>query len=175
VPYENELESGVLHRVAVRAGGQVDTLDGILTAWTPVVAGDSVVHGIRAEESRVVGLFAHDVRTGRTRLLPPQPEWVSHAVPRIAPDGRHVAYLAQAATGIGYGAVATLPDGRVIYRGPPAELLETDAGVDTIEWLDAGRFVMLFDMSYRVGGTQRLRGTVDPLRVDVDTVPRAAP
>lgn len=175
VPYENELESGVLHRVVVRTGGRADTLADVLTAWTPVVAGDSVVYGIRAEESLVVGLFAHDVREGRTRILPPLPEWVSHAVPRIAPDGRHVAYLAQSGTGAGYGAVATLPEGRVIYRGPPAQLLETDAGVEAIEWVDARRFEMLVDMSYLVGGVQRLRGTVDPLRVDVDTVRRGAP
>ena len=54
--------------------------------------------------------------------------------------------------------------------GPPATMLETDAGVDTIGWLDADRFEIRIDLTYQVGGTQRLRGTLGPLRVVVDTL-----
>jgi hypothetical protein len=174
VPYANELTDGVLHRVAVHTATGVDTLDGILADAPPVVVGDSVVYGIRAGENLVVGLFAHDVRTGRTRRLPAPPDWIPFAVPRLSPDGRHLAYLAQSPTGQGSGVVATVPDGRVIYRGPPATLLETDASIDAVRWEDANRFEIRVDLTYQVGGTQRLRGTVDPLRVVVDTV-RPAP
>ncbi len=174
VPYANELTDGVLHRVVVRTPTHVDTLPDVLAAAPPVVVGDSLVLGIRAEENLVVGLYAYDVRTRRTRRLPAPPDWVPHAVPELAPDGRHVAYLAQSPTGAGHGVVATVPDGRVIYRGPPATMLETDAGVDGIRWEAADRFEIRLDLTYQVGGTQRLRGTLSPLRVVVDTV-RPAP
>ncbi len=170
VPYENELTSGVLRRVAVRTPAHTDTLLGILVDARPVVVGDSAVHGIRAEENLFVELFTYDARTRRTRTFPAPAEWVPHAVPKLAPDGRHVAYLAQDARGRGYGAVATVPDGRVIYRGPPATMLETDAGVDAVAWTDADRFEIRIDLTHRVGGTQRLRGSLRPLRVVVDTV-----
>ncbi|MGZ8377181.1 MAG: hypothetical protein ACXW61_04730 [Gemmatirosa sp.] len=170
VPYENELADGVLRRVAVRAAGRVDTLPGILAAAAPVVVGDSVVVGVQARENLVEGLYAHDVRTRQTRMLPAPPDWVPHAVPELSPDGRHLAYLTQAPTGEGHGVVATVPAGRVVYRGPPATMLETDAGVDAVRWEDAGRFAIRIDLTYRVGGTQRLRGTVAPLHVVVDTV-----
>lgn len=174
VPYVNELTDGVLHRVVVRSATRTHTLPGILAATPPVVVGDSLVVGIRAEENRVVGLFTHDVRTGGTRAIPAPPDWVSHAVPALAPDGRHIAYLAQLPTGEGQGVVATVPAGRVVFRGPPARMLETDAGVDGIAWTDATRFEIRVDLTYQVGGTQRLRGTLAPLRVVVDTI-RPAP
>lgn len=170
VPYENELTSGFLRRVAVHAGAHTDTLLGVLVADTPVVVGDTVVHGIRAEENLVVELFTYDARTRRTRTFPAPADWVPHAVPRLAPDGRHVAYLAQDAKGQGHGVVATVPDGRVVYRGPPATMLETDAGVDATTWADSNHFEIRIDLTYQVGGTQRLRGTLQPLRVVVDTL-----
>ena len=170
MPYENELTSGFLRRVAVRAGARTDTLLGVLVDAPPVVVGDTVVHGIRAEENLFVELFTYDARTRRTRTFPAPADWVPHAVPKLAPDGRHVAYLAQDAKGQGYGAVATVPDGRVVYRGPAATMLETDAGVDAITWADADRFEIRIDLTYQVGGTQRLRGTLQPLRVVVDTL-----
>ncbi|GLC25908.1 hypothetical protein [Roseisolibacter agri] len=170
VPYENELTNGFLRRVEVRTPAHTDTLLGILVDARPVVLGDSVVHGIRAEENLFVELFTYDARTRRTRTFPTPADWVPHAVPKLAPDGRHVAYLAQDAQGQGHGAVATVPDGRVVYRGPPATMLETDAGVDAITWTDADRFEIRIDLTYQVGGTQRLRGTLRPLRVDVDTL-----
>ena len=170
VPYANELTDGFLRRVVVRTRAHTDTLLGILVDALPVVVGDTVVHGIRAEENQFVELFTYDARTRRTRTFPVPADWVPHAVPKLAPDGRHVAYLAQDAQGQGYGAVATVPDGRVVYRGPPATMLETDAGVDAISWTDADRFEIRIDLSYQVGGTQRLRGTLRPLRVAVDTL-----
>ena len=174
VAYENELTSGVLRRVVVRTPGHTDTLPGILVDAPPVVVGDSVVYGIRAEENLVAGLFAFDVRTRRTRRLPPPPDWVPHAVPRLSPDGRHLAYLAQDSAGRGYGVVATVPEGRVVHRGPPATMLETDAGVDAIAWDGPTRFEIRIDLSYRTGGTQRARGSLAPMTVVVDTL-RPAP
>jgi hypothetical protein len=59
---------------------------------------------------------------------------------------------------------------RAVLRGPGVRMLETDAGVDSITWLDADRFEMRIDRSQAVGGALRLRGTVRPPRLDVDTV-----
>lgn len=171
VPYANDLTDGVLRRVAVRAGGRVDTLADVLVAEAPALAGDTLVVGVAAEEDRVAGLFVHDVRAGRTRRVALPAGLVPHGRPAVAPDGRHVAYLAQTPEGMGYGAVATVPEGRVVLRGPPAPMLETDAGVDGVAWHDAARFEIRIDLSYRVGGTQRLRGSVVPPRLDVDTLP----
>jgi hypothetical protein len=76
--------------------------------------------------------------------------------------------------GRGYGAIAAWPSGRVIHRGQPVRMLETDAGVDAVRWLDANRFEIRIDMSYSVGGgTQRTRGAVSALdSTVVDTLRR---
>lgn len=170
VPFENALTDGVLHRVAVRTAAGVDTLPGVLTAAMPVVVGDSVVYGLRREEDRHVGLFAFDARTRRTRPLPAPPDWVAFAVPRLAPDGRHLAYLAQDSAGRGHGTVVSVPDGARVYRGPAATMLETDAGVDAIDWPAADRFEIRIDLTYQVGGTQRIRGRIAPPATAVDVV-----
>ena len=169
-PYENDMTSGVLHRVVVRAAGRTDTIPGVLVAQLPIVVGDSVVHGLRAEDERVLGPFAYDVRARRVRLLPTPPDWVPHAAPQLAPDGRHVAYLAQAPSGAGYAAIARVPDGGVVLRGPAATMRETDAGVDAIAWTDPLHVEVRIDLSAVTGGTQRVRGTVTPPTLVVDTV-----
>jgi hypothetical protein len=63
---------------------------------------------------------------------------------------------------------------RAVLRGPAVPMLETDAGVDSVAWLDADRFELRIDMSQTVGGTLRLRGTVRPPRLAVDTVAASA-
>ena len=169
VAYANDMTSGVLHRVVVRAGRRTDTIPELLTGQLPIVIGDSVVHGLRAEHERVLGPFAYEVRTRRLRVLPTPPDWVPHAAPQLAPDGRHVAYLAQAPEGAGYAAVARVPDGRIVLRGPPATMRETDAGVDVIAWTDPLHVEVRIDLSAATGGTQRVRATLVPPTVVVDT------
>jgi hypothetical protein len=176
VPYANELADGWLQRVRVTAGDRVDTLDGVLTRSPPVVVGDSAVVGLLAEENQVTGVFVYHAATGAVRRIPAPADWIPFAHPKLAPDGAHVAYLAQDrrdTTGLGYGVVAAVPSMRVVLRGPGVRMLETDAGVDTIEWLDADRFEMRIDRSYTLGGAVRLRGTVRPPRLVVDTVDAA--
>ncbi len=170
VPYENDMTSGVLHRVVVRVGPRTDTIPGVLTAQLPVAVGDAVVYGLRSEDERVLGPFAYDVRARRLRVLPTPPDWVPHAAPQLAPDGRHVAYLAQAPSGAGHAAVARLADGHVVLRGPAATMRETDAGVDVVGWTDAQRFEVRIDLSAATGGTQRVRGTLTPPALAVDTL-----
>jgi hypothetical protein len=170
VPYENEMTSGYLWRAVVRSAGRVDTLAGILVAELPVVASDGVVYGIRADEERAAGLFAYDPRDGRLRLLPTPTDWWESATPRIAPDGRHVAYLAQKGDGHGYAAVAALPSGEIVYRAPAVAMLETDAGIDEIHWPDNEHFEVRIALSFAVGGTLRVRGSVRPAAARVDTL-----
>jgi hypothetical protein len=171
IPYGDGMIEGHLRRVVVAHEGRQDTVPGVLVAERPVVGPDGAVYGIRAQEERAVGLFAYDVATRRVRTLPTPEGWWPSTVPRLAPDGRHVAYLAGAADGTGHAAVAALPSGRVIYRGPGAVLLETDAGVDEIAWPTAERFEVRVYLGGTTDGVQRVRGSVAPLAVQVDTVP----
>ena len=85
-----------------------------------------------------------------------------------------MAYLAQAVGGESDAAIAALPSGQVVYRGPRVVLLETGAGVDEIRWLDARRVEILIHLSAATGGVQRVRGAVVPLALQVDTL-RTAP
>ncbi|MGZ8412722.1 MAG: hypothetical protein ACXW05_08315 [Gemmatirosa sp.] len=174
IPYGDGMTEGTLRRVAVSTGRWVDTLPDILVADRPVIGDSGVVYGVRAEEDQAVGLFAYEAATRRVRALPVPAGWWAATSPQLAPDGRHVAYLAQEAGGESYAAIAALPSGQVIYRGPRAVLLETGAGVDEIRWLDARRVEILIDLSAATGGVQRVRGAVAPLALQVDT-PRTAP
>jgi hypothetical protein len=72
-----------------------------------------------------------------------------------------------------YGVVAAVPSMREVLRGPATPPLETDAGVDSIAWLDADRIEIRIDRTYLLGGALRLRGTVRPPRLLVDTVDAA--
>lgn len=177
VRYENEL-IGVdyLRRVAVHRDGRVDTLANVLTSQEPVVAGDSMVYGLLYDQQTVDGAFAFDVRTGATERLTLPPELLRIGVPRLAPDGQHLAYAAQdSATGEGYAAIARWPSGDVIYRSPKVRLLETDAGVDVVTWKDARRFEVRLDRSFGAGGGALVvTGSVDAIAdVRVDSADRS--
>jgi len=175
VPFENEMSSGHLRRVVVRAGEHADTLPGILVAKAPVVGPDEVVYGIRADGDLAEGLFAYDSRSRQVRSLPTPADWWEPTAPAIAPDGRHVAYLARTGEADGYGAVTALPSGRIVYRGPTVTMLETDAGVDAIHWTDAVHFDIRIALSSAVGGTQRIRGDVERATARVDTLRTSVP
>lgn len=177
IPYENELTSGFLRRVVVRTTAGVDTLPGVRvnTEWggrPTAVAGDTVVYGVRAEQELFPGLFAYHARTRRVRLLEPPPGWIEHEVAVLAPDARHVAYLGRDdADHTTYLAVAAVPGGTVVYRGPGVAALETDAGVGQIQWMGPDRFEATIDLSLETGGTHRVRGSIAPVRAEVDTLP----
>lgn len=171
VAYGDGMTWGHLHRFVVVHGGRRDTVPGVLVADPPVVGPDGAVYGIQARDELAVGLFAYDVAARRIRALPTPERWWESTSPRLAPDGRHVAYLGYGTDGTGHAAVAALPDGRVIYRGPSAVLLETGAGVDVIRWITPAEFDIRVYMGGATGGIQRVRGSVAPLRVRVDTLP----
>lgn len=174
VPYATELFDGYHRRVAVRVAGRVDTVPGLLVNAPPVVVDDTLLVGLRADADSVIGPFAYSLRTRHLRALPRPADWYAAASPALSPDGRYVAYLARDpgdTTFLGRAAVLELPTGRVLYRGAPTRVLETDAGVDQITWPAADQFEVRIDMhSETNGAVQRTRGTVRPLRVTVDTV-----
>jgi hypothetical protein len=173
LPYGDGMIEGFLRRVVVVRGGRQDTVPGVLVADRPVIGPDGAVYGIRAQEELAGGLFAYDVAARRVRTLPTPEGWWESTAPRLAPDGRHVAYLAYGTDGTGHAAVAALPGGQVVYRGPRAVLLETGAGVDDIRWLTPREFEILVYLGGATGGIQRVRGSVAPLMVEVDTLPEA--
>lgn len=173
IPYGDGMTGGVLRRVVVVSGGRRDTVPGVLVADRPVVGPDGAVYGIRAREELAPGLFAYDPATRRVRALPTPEGWWESTAPRLAPDGRHVAYLAHGTDGTGHAAVAALPGGQVVYRGPRAVLRETGAGVDEITWPTPRRFEIRVYLGGAAGGVQRVRGSVAPLAVRVDTLPEA--
>lgn len=171
IPYGDGMVEGYLRRLVVVSGERRDTVPGVLVADPPVVGPDGAVYGIRAQDELALGLFAYDVATRRVRTLPTPEGWWESTVPRLAPDGRHVAYLAHGTDGTGHAAVAALPGGQVVYRGPRAVLQETGGGVDEITWSTPRRFEIRVYMGGATGGIQRVRGSVAPFAVQVDTLP----
>jgi hypothetical protein len=171
IRYGDGMIEGYLRRVVVVHGGRQDTVPGVLVADAPVMGADGAVYGIRAREELAVGLFAYDVAARRVRALPTPEGWWESTVPRLAPDGRHVAYLAFGTDGTAHAAVAALPGGQVVYRGPRAVLLETGAQVDEITWLSPREFEIRVYLGGAAGGIQRVRGSVAPLAIRVDTLP----
>jgi hypothetical protein len=170
VPYANELNSGYHRKVRVGTATGFDTLAGVLVDQLPVVVGDSILYGIRAEQDDSPGLFTYSRSRRQLRMLPPLEGWQPFQEPEIAPDGAHVAFLAKDSTDNYYGAVATLPAGKVMFRGPPMSPLETDTGIDEISWSDANHFEIDIAITYKVGGKQRIRGSLSPLKVTIDTM-----
>ncbi len=171
VPFHNELIGDAwLRRVAVRTAAGVDTLDGVLTDQRPVVAGDTLVLGLIYDQDRVAGAFEYAARDGALRLLDLPEGLYEYSTPRLSPDGRHLAFMARDSAGLGYAVVVSWPDGRVVYEGPKARLLESDGGVDRVSWRGADAFEVLIELSLAYSlATQRVRGTVGG-SVTVDTL-----
>src|SRR5919108_5892700 len=99
VRYENDLTEGYLRRVAVHTRRSVDTLAGVLTTQEPIVIGDSIVYGIVHEEHLVSHAFAYNTHTRTLQRLPLPPDLARLGLPRLSPDGRYLAYLAQDTAG----------------------------------------------------------------------------
>lgn len=170
VTYHNDFADGVLYRVTVRSALRTDTIPGVLVEDLPVVGNDGRVYGIRWEENEAAGPFVYDPATHRTTRLPKPDGWWEYGTPALAPDGSHVAYLARTGEGTGEARVAALPSERVVYRGPEARLLPSDAGVDQIAWRDADHFDVRIQLEQPVGASQRVRGSTDGVHVSVDTL-----
>ena len=172
VEFSNELiGTDYLRRVEVRTLDGVDTLPGVLTIQPPIVA-DSAVYGLSYVENRVSGAFRYSPSTG-VENLPLPDDLFPFSTPRLSPDARHLAYLAMDSAGLGYATVVSWPSLAVVYRGPGVRLLETDAGVDQITWLDAGRFRIELALTVQTGGLLRIEGSVDGT-VSADTISREA-
>lgn len=168
------MADGVLYRVTVRRTTHMDTIPDILVEDLPVFGTDGRVYGIRWEQNEAAGLFTYDPATHHTtRLLNPD-GWWEYGTPVVAPDGQHVAYLARTGESTGEARVAAVPSGRVVYRGPEADLLPTDAGIDQIAWSDADHFKIRIQLEKPLGATQRVRGAIDGVRVLVDTLTPSA-
>ena len=173
VLYSNELvgDSAVLRRVAVRVGGRADTLSDVLTAKEPLLVGDSVVYGFLYHENEVVAGFSYRPGRGVERLPFPR-ELQSTAIPELAPDGRHLAYLVADSGGYAHPEVVAWPSGELVLRGPSVRMLETDAGVDEVNWVSPTELEFLVRLSHAVGGTMRLRADLQRGTTNVDTIPR---
>jgi hypothetical protein len=131
-----------------------------------------MVYGLLSRGDSMPGMFAYDARTRRTRILEAPADWLEEEGASFAPDGAHFAYLGGNDTGGGvYAAVAALPGGARVLRGPAVAVRETDAGLATMRWLDADRFEVTIDLSTYTGGAYRARGSLAARRIDGDTVP----
>ncbi len=160
--------------MVVRTNAGTDTLRGVRVepGMLPVMAGESVVYWVHAEEGQFPGPFAYDARTRRTRLLLVPSRRIANEIATLAPDGRHVAYLASdGARRTVYAVVATLP--QVVLRGPRLAPAGTDAGFGIFRWLDSNSFEATISLDLR--REFRLRASLSPRWLRGDTVPRPRP
>jgi hypothetical protein len=175
VPYDDELEPGVLHRVSVTGPVGVDTIPEVLTHQLPVVQNDSLVLGFRFDGRTVRDAFAYSPATRRLepRALPP--DFVSDSWPQFSPDGRYLVYLARDSAGARYGVVLAWPGGLVRYRGIPVMALATDMGVERFVWETPRNFTLEIALEAPFRATQRTRGTISADGTVVATIDTIAP
>ena len=178
IPWENDLTSGTLHRVAVSSRGRTDTIVDVRTSQLPAVLDDTVVVGLRYAEETVQGAFEYVPASRALRTVALPSDLYDLSTPRFAPDGRHLAYLGRDSTHRGYAVVVAWPSVGVVYRGPAVPLLATDAGVDELAWNDARRFTLVIHLDQPLRARQRTRGTIGAdgrATVVVDTLPPPEP
>ena len=138
VPWEHEQGEGVLRRVQVRAGTRVDTVPRVLTSDLPIVVEGSWLLGLVYDGDAVVAGFRYDVNAAQLRLLPlPADLHSAFSGPSIAPDGKHIAYVAVPGDATGWGVVRSWPDGRPVLTTRRVQIPATDAPGHATRWLSA--------------------------------------
>lgn len=175
VAFESDIDGGILRRVRVVApDGTATTISGVLVDDLPVIVGDSLVYGLETDstDGDAVGVFAYDLRTRQVYRLARPADWLLWQRPRLAPDGQHVAYLAQrpSDSGRGYLAVVTVPSMAIVYRAPAVALLETDTQVAFINWIGPQMVTATLLLAGEPEREQRVTLKFDPQTVTIDTV-----
>lgn len=168
LPYQTELDEGVLHRVQVRSPAGVDTIPSILTHLLPVVLADGTVMGFAWEAADLVSAFTWHPRRPMPRLVA-LPEDVDRmfTTPALSPDGRYLAYVTYQPQGFGRGVVRRGVAGEVIVRTDSVEVPATDAAFNFAQWKDAQTFEIFVDVGET--GWHRFTGTVSAGVTRVDT------
>jgi hypothetical protein len=177
------MEEVVSYRVEVTAGGRRDTLAGVRVQQAPAVAPDGAVHGVLVgAEGEVAGTFRYDPAV-RAVVRTPAPADASPAFSELtpSPDGRHVAYVAQASGRVVrlWAVVRAWPGGRVVARTAPAPGYPSDVNYSQVRWTGPDAYEVAYrvdgipgaDTALAAGPWLRLRGsTRDGGRARVDTL-----
>lgn len=174
IPWEGNLSSGAVHRVVVRRAGRVDTIPGVTTDRMPVVVGDMVVYGFDTEGHDTVDRgFAYDVSTGTVETVDLPPDFHGFLAHDLAPDGRHLGYVAKSDAGDLAIVVRRWPGGGEVYRSPPFQGYPSDADNARVRWIGPDRVdirVRLDDLSARGQRWFRIHGSPGGGGLVADTV-----
>jgi hypothetical protein len=158
----------VRYRVAVVTTRGEDTVPDIRANAPPLVLGDSIVTGVAYEGGTATGVFEYRLSTRRLkrRELPAD---VSRAFYNLAlaPDARHLAYVADSADFLA-AVVRAWPAGPLVARSPWARGYPSDVDFNHAHWSTADAFTVAFRAED--GQWIRLRGTVRDGRFRVDTL-----
>ena len=137
------IDSATVYRIRVqRAGDSVDIAD-VIGPLPQVIGGDTIV-GLRlrrigeeaAREWFRVALPSHDAAT----LPLPTDVFSNFTDVSLAPDGRHIAYVADAGDATPQAVVRRFPAGPVVVRGPRAAGCECDVDLNHARWVSADSF-----------------------------------
>lgn len=146
-----ETEDIPLSRISVSADGRTDTLPGVIVRHPPAVLADSAVTGLEWAGQRLARGFVwrrRDRAIAEVTLPPDLPRGLP--VARLAPDGRHVAYVAERRCGARHCATVVVrrwPDLAPVARHELAVAYGDRLDPrDRALWLDARRVaVELYD------------------------------
>lgn len=161
VPWRTEMAEGVDRRVAVRHGGGIDTLSGIVVDVPPVVVGDSAVWGFDRERGDIVQGFHWSSRTGEVETIELPGDFAPFLASGLSPDAEELAYVSKRPDGRLEAVVRSWPEKRLLYRGPPVEGYPSDAMNSVVEWTGDDRVeirVRLDDLG-PPGSWLRVRGS----------------
>lgn len=142
-----EDEEGVfslwVHRIEVRTASGVDTIPGVVTDELPVAMDRERLTGLMIEGGAPVAGFIFHLGSPSVERIELPPNFEFYPAYALAPDGRHIAYVASHRVGNEIRHQAT------VRRWPTAELVAegafdapygSDVVYDRVEWIDPERF-----------------------------------
>lgn len=147
VPWSHELGEGVLRRVEVRDGRGAHTIPGVLVYEVPIRVGRRLL-GFSYLDDEVQGVYAYDLGTREVSVHRPPPDLNPlFSEPALAPDGRHLAYVAAPGDGTGWAVVRSWPAGDLVWRSEAVEVPATDSpGGNGALWRTADRAEVFVEM-----------------------------
>ena len=165
------IDSATVYRVRVNRGADSVDIDDVVGPLPQIVAGDTVL-GLRLRRDGSDAnreLFRVALPNHRVTTWPlPTDVFSNFADVSIAPDGKYIAYVADAGDVIPEARVRRFPNGPVVIRGPRAAGCECDVDLSHARWVRVDSFEIAVINRAAPGDTAPewllTAGHVNPLR-----------
>ena len=167
-PWDAMAEGMFTYRVRVLHNGRADTLVDVIPPL-PFLVHDTVVGFVLDTATTERQTFRYTVAPGRLERFPlPSDVWYFFHDVAIAPDGRHLFYLASDSAGNEWAAVRNWPRGEVAVTGPRRSVCECDVDLHHARWAAADTFQLATEVGRDLW--ELVTGTVSGGSFKIDTI-----